>query len=172
MNFVTDFTSSDDIISFLNVSKNTIEKRTDLSANVGIFDEYEVVYIMVESSLGTKLNMDTRTIDVYGKSTYIRWGNIKNLVGSFISDASPNSDSIFLDIRLRASSRMYNILNSNKIGEYSSFDLNFHINGDLYMVSTSSVEKSIPVIYPEISASWDTTIENYIYTWKQNKKKA
>ena len=169
MNFIDEFKERKSIVSFLFSKYQVVdpESRNDYD----LFHDFEVVMVNVQSNTGIKMTIDTRVTNSPDGYEYVNWGSISSTIKQYIQKNSNESDdysSLKLHVRLRAPKRIYNILNYNKLSEYSFFDINFHIEGRVIMVSTSAVEKSVPVAYSDPAAIWDQTIQQYINSWRSS----
>jgi hypothetical protein len=173
LNFIESFKNARDAINFLFVKEETILPDERTINNYDFFYDYEVVFAELSSNFGTKLSFDTRIIDYDGVKEYATWNTMSGSVKYYIQQNLINSDfsSINLHIRMRAPQAIYSMLTKNTQEEYKNFDLTFMIDANTYMVSTSSIEKKLPIINVEPSVNWDNLIQQYIYVWSSSKNK-
>jgi hypothetical protein len=178
MNFSDQFSKPSEVINFLSIDKKTITKNQNINNDIGLFDDFDAIYVYVENpeldDKGQKVFTKTTytIIGSFGEMSYLKWGNIKQEFNQYLKNNINKIDNLKIDVRLRAPKTIYdNDLNYNKLNEYSFFDINFKSDILINYVSTSSVEKKMPVAFVEPSMIWDKMVGDYVSEWKKSIKK-
>lgn len=143
----TKFNSASDLIDFL---IDTLE-----------WVDWEVIKLQMASSSGVSLVLNTKINDPSGKREFQSLRKLKIIIQSFMIENQGVNVSI--DIKLRLPREFKIRFDDNN--EYTDFFIDFFLAGQLIMVSTSQVERSLSSSVVPIN-NWESFVQLKADRWK------